>query len=116
MATIFYWTTKGTPSERPLYGTHPTGQIVHGGVPRGVAEMSVLGLPNEIVWPIPPGFNEGSYHTTVVDTTGVPTLVANPASRPSKQAVLREAIEAALATPTVLPVLKNVLTALKDTL
>ena len=66
--TIFYWTTKGTPAARPIYGVHPSGQPVRGGVPEGVASFEVTAPP------------AGCEHTHVVNATGgTPQLILDPA-------------------------------------
>lgn len=45
MATIFYWTTRGTPAARPIYGVHPDDNIA---VPEEVAALTVRELPDQI--------------------------------------------------------------------
>ena len=67
MATVFYWTSTGTPAARPIYGVHPTGAPVKGGVPVGVVGVEVAAPPS------------GCERTHVVDTTAAPTLVPDPA-------------------------------------
>lgn len=77
MATIFYWATRGVPDARPIYGVHPSGQPVQGGVPAGVASLEVAGAPHDIAWP---GGNE--WRSVVNTTTTPPSLIADPAAAP----------------------------------
>ena len=65
--TVFYWTTKGSAAARPIYGLHPSGSPVNGGLPEGVAGVEIASPPS------------GCEFTHVVDATMVPTLVLDPA-------------------------------------
>lgn len=67
MATIFYWTTKGKPSARPIYGVHPNGDAA---VPAEVAAVTVAGAPHEIAWP-----SAGTERTSAIDTTTTPPTI-----------------------------------------
>lgn len=82
MATIYYWTTKGTPSARPIYGVHPSGRPVSGGVPEGVVGFEVPEAPHAIPWPVPPNATKGREAWTVMDTTAAPSLRVDPALAP----------------------------------
>lgn len=48
MATIFYHSDSGA-----IYGVHPSGQPVTGGVPVGVLSIEVPEPPDQIPWPSP---------------------------------------------------------------
>lgn len=62
MATVFYWTATGK-----IYGVHPTGLVVKGGVPEGVEGLEVAAPP------------AGCERTHVVDIAATPpTLVPDP--------------------------------------
>lgn len=50
MATIFYHSDSGV-----IYGVHPSGQPVTGGVPAGVLSIEVPEAPDQIPWPSPDG-------------------------------------------------------------
>lgn len=48
MATIYYFGDTGA-----IYGVHPSGQPVTGGVPAGVLSIEVPEPPDQIPWPSP---------------------------------------------------------------
>ena len=64
--TVFYWTTKGSAAARPIYGLHPSGSPVKGGLPEGVAGVEIASPPS------------GCEFTHVVDATATPTLIPDP--------------------------------------
>lgn len=66
MVTVHYWTTRGTPDARPIYGVNPQGMEIRGGLPAGVASLDVSSTP------------PGCERTHVVDTTASPVVVPDP--------------------------------------
>lgn len=86
MTTVFYWTTQGAPGARPIYGLHPSGQPVKGGVPDGIARFDVAAPPS------------GVEHTHVVDDTATPPALALKPAVVSKEQLAKDAIAAALAS------------------
>lgn len=62
MATIFYHNDSGD-----IYGVHPSGQPVTGGVPAGVVSIEVPEAPDQIPWPSPGGPTAGSEHSSRVN-------------------------------------------------
>lgn len=91
--TIFYWKTQGTPSARPIYGVHPSGVPVKGGVPNDVAVFEVINAPDAIAWPPLSGGRVGTERSSAVNTTTTPpTLVVHPAAESQEDAVADAAL------------------------
>ena len=78
---IDYWTTKGTPSARPIYGVRPPEQVIDGMPP----DVQSLAWPEDrtaVTWPVP-SLGRGGERTSAVDTTVTPMrLVVLPDAPP----------------------------------
>ena len=84
MATVFYWTNRGNPGQRPIYGVHPNQKII---VPEGVASFDVPESPDQILWP-----NAFGERGAVVDDQGVPSIIAAPIL-PPKTVIIKKLVK-----------------------